>query len=289
MAKNRIVYALWLLAVAGLHMFGNEWGTRVILVGSVVVPLVFIMLAGVAARRNIRWLVGEIRGNRRCQNLFTGAVGEASPHCGVHVYTLQDARAVDLFGLTTWKMPDPPPERNLVLPKRTEVEIDTEEEAAPALDSDEYSMHRAGNDPSDTFAIREYMAGDSLKRIHWKMSNKTGTLLVRELGLPVQQKVLLLVETAVAGAADAINAMANHAYSVSCALATDEITHSILWLDTASEECEIREVLTMEDVARAFAALLSTTVKDCSTTTVQAGRQIAADGGYSQIMVVGLP
>lgn len=51
------------------------------------------------------------------------------------------------------------------------------------LDSDEYSMRHPGDDPSETFALREYVPGDRVRSIHWKLTEKTGEVIVRQLGL----------------------------------------------------------------------------------------------------------
>ncbi len=64
-----------------------------------------------------------------------------------------------------------------------------------SLDSDEFSMVKAGFDPSETFAIREYRPGDRIRQVHWKLSEKFDELMVRDYGLPIQNTILLLLET----------------------------------------------------------------------------------------------
>ncbi|MCQ2538114.1 MAG: DUF58 domain-containing protein [Lachnospiraceae bacterium] len=52
------------------------------------------------------------------------------------------------------------------------------------------------NDPSEAYGIREYVPGDSIKSIHWKLSEKTGKTMVREYGMPVPQpEVRLIAQT----------------------------------------------------------------------------------------------
>ena len=51
------------------------------------------------------------------------------------------------------------------------------------LESEESS--KRGNDFSDVQEVREYIPGDKLMSIHWKLSAKTDELLVKELSLPV--------------------------------------------------------------------------------------------------------
>lgn len=57
-------------------------------------------------------------------------------------------------------------------------------------DADNWSQTQKGNDLSEIFALRDYVPGDSLKQIHWKLSSKRGELIVREPSLPVEKSLL---------------------------------------------------------------------------------------------------
>ena len=58
-------------------------------------------------------------------------------------------------------------------------------------DSESYSPDKKGNDCSETFQLREYIPGDSIKQIHWKLSEKLDKVIVREASLPVQKSTLV--------------------------------------------------------------------------------------------------
>ncbi|MBQ9647571.1 MAG: DUF58 domain-containing protein [Oscillospiraceae bacterium] len=94
---------------------------------------------------------------------------------------------------------------------------------------EQYSQTRAGSDPSETFAIREYRPGDPIRQIHWKLSQKTETMMLRELGLPIVNQTLLVYRNLlVAGETvpprDA-DAMAEVFLSISRALAGEGLAH----------------------------------------------------------------
>ena len=59
-------------------------------------------------------------------------------------------------------------------------------------------MTRPGDDPSEPFGLREYQADDRLS-IHWKLSEKTDALMVRQLGLPVDDTLLLVLDNSKEG------------------------------------------------------------------------------------------
>ena len=86
-----------------------------------------------------------------------------------------------------------------------------------------------GYDYSEPYQIREYVPGDGLRQIHWKLSQKTDSLMVRELGLPVAEEVLLLLDTSITvreNAADALDAAMTALLSLSRSLTEQGITHS---------------------------------------------------------------
>lgn len=37
-----------------------------------------------------------------------------------------------------------------------------------------------GDDPGETYDIREYRSGDSIRQIHWKLSGKLDDIMIRE-------------------------------------------------------------------------------------------------------------
>ncbi|MBQ5338965.1 MAG: DUF58 domain-containing protein [Oscillospiraceae bacterium] len=64
----------------------------------------------------------------------------------------------------------------------------------PDADSAEYSKTKAGDDPSEIFDLHTYREGDLVSRIHWKLSSKLDTLMVKEYSLPLSAGCLLLTD-----------------------------------------------------------------------------------------------
>ena len=83
-----------------------------------------------------------------------------------------------------WKAMEP--ETMLVLPRISEVPVMVSRQSRDfAGESEEHSKERGGDDPSEVFQIRDYQPGDKLRSIHWKLSAKTGEMMVRERSLPL--------------------------------------------------------------------------------------------------------
>lgn len=65
-------------------------------------------------------------------------------------------------------------------------------------DSDKYSETQKGDDPSQVFEVREYVPGDDIRRIHWRLSSKQDTLIVKEYSRPMEEDCVILLETGIA-------------------------------------------------------------------------------------------
>lgn len=62
------------------------------------------------------------------------------------------------------------------------------------IDAKEYSKTRKGEDSSEIFDIRGYVHGDALNRVHWKLSAKEDTLMVKELSQPVNHNHCIVID-----------------------------------------------------------------------------------------------
>lgn len=54
------------------------------------------------------------------------------------------------------------------------------------------TLNRKGNDPSEMFDIREYVPGDDIRSIHWKLSSKTEELILRQASEPSHYDVAIM-------------------------------------------------------------------------------------------------
>lgn len=61
-------------------------------------------------------------------------------------------------------------------------------------ESENFSEYRPGNDPSEVFDLREYVPGDKLNRIHWKLSSKKDEFIVKEFSLPIDVPCVVFLD-----------------------------------------------------------------------------------------------
>ena len=265
MWKRRIVWLLLILAAAALYLFENSGATLAVLLIVVLVPIIGILYAAAGTKKASvsillpeRCSCGEVisgklqshgRGEMEIQveNLHTGEkkqlsiplnrketpISIATPLCGALRVSAEHLILRDPFGLIVRKIPVHCRAETLVLPVLFQPEIVLTESAFAMLDSEEYSPVKPGFDPSETFGIREYRPGDSIKTIHWKLSQKSGDTMVRELSLPVEHEVLLRYENPAVHETDpaAIHSMTTVLLSLSAVLFEQGVIHDLGWRD----------------------------------------------------------
>ena len=226
-------------------------------------PLDRVLIRGVCKNR--------LTGEKQVLRIRTAALPKAqtrqsffvsSETCGVLQLTLSEAVVYDPFGLFCFRVPLQGEADTLVRPELYPSELSVLYGESMSLDSEEYSMKRAGFDPSETFAIREYRAGDGIRQIHWKLSEKLETLMVRDYGLPIQNTILLLLETGYAPGGEkpepaCISALAEGLLSVSESLGQMQLTHSIGWQDHETGSFSCMEIDETEDRTLSMAGLLN--------------------------------
>jgi hypothetical protein len=145
-------------------------------------------------------------------------------------------RVYDLFGLTCRNILPGVRGSVAVLPNLFPLAVSLGTGGNLDKDGTDYSTEKPGYDVSEPFGIREYIPGDSLKNIHWKLTRKLDRLIVREAGLPLENSLLILYETGTADPAkppspSVCDAMAEVFISLIQALIADRIPHFIGWQD----------------------------------------------------------
>lgn len=184
-------------------------------------------------------------------------------HAGRVRISMQKIYYYDLFGLAGFHL-KPTGETStltLVSPHTFSMETQIAYGENANMDSDEFSMNKAGYDPSETFAIREYQPGDRIKQIHWKLSEKYDNLMVRDYGLPIQNTILLLLETGRPVGSQPVepeylDTLAEAILSLSQELLSQQVVHSIGWQNHEEGTFSCIELENEEDLNIALAEIL---------------------------------
>ncbi len=114
--------------------------------------------------------------------------------CGNIRFQLKDWKCCDFFGVASRKKKIRCLASTVVMPPVRKQDFSFLTREGFDMESFRYSGNRPGDDPGETFDIREYREGDSIRQIHWKLTGKLENLMIREKSFPVDDTVLILAE-----------------------------------------------------------------------------------------------
>lgn len=79
-----------------------------------------------------------------------------------------------------------------VYPADVNVELEVTGKTLGGTAEEGMTKNTKGNDPSEIFEIRDYIPGDDMRSIHWKLSGKMDRLIVRQASNPAHYNLLLM-------------------------------------------------------------------------------------------------
>ena len=119
----------------------------------------------------------------------------AAKYCGRVHFSVKKGRVWDYLGLFSCKIKCIGETVVSVLPAIHQMQVEISERTRNfPVDGDEYDKTRSGDDPSEIFQVREFRSGDSLQRVHWKLSAKADELMTKEFSRPLGYSVLFLLD-----------------------------------------------------------------------------------------------
>ena len=121
-------------------------------------------------------------------------------HCGTVNFRIKRCKMSDFLKLFTLKL-----KRSCyditdtqctltILPEYIPLENPISNYSDMGLETDEFSKTQKGDDPSEIFDIRDYVDGDKLNRIHWKLSAKQDKTMVKDYSLPISNSILIMLD-----------------------------------------------------------------------------------------------
>lgn len=111
--------------------------------------------------------------------------GEVSIQCG-------KVRLYDLLGLFRVQITPFREVRTTIYPEPVSLHLELETQTEGAFSEEGMMQNRKGNDPSEMFDVRDYVPGDDIRSIHWKLSSKVDNLILREASEPSHYNIVML-------------------------------------------------------------------------------------------------
>ncbi len=165
-------------------------------------------------------------------------------YCGRFRFSAAQLRIFDSFGLLGWKKDVSLMEKRTVLPETFPMSIRLSGNETP-LGDNVLNLSRKGQDYSEPFQIRDYAEGDSLKQIHWKLTQKFDKYIVKDPSVVLERALLIFWDKSVPAPPPVSDALAEAVMSLCLHLAEEEIPYSLV---LGGGESPIRDITTVEDL-----------------------------------------
>ena len=251
MAERRLIYLASLMGCLVFYWAYREWLSGFLLVLVLALPwfsLLISLPAMLTCRirfRNptilqrgqqteadyvgeTRFPVPPLKGKLTVCNLLSGERqklrrGDALPteHCGVLEVQPRKIRAYDYLGLFRGRIRKRQPYRILIRPEQIPVENPP--------DMSRYLVNawkpKLGGGYAENHELRLYRPGDNLRQIHWKLSAKTGKLILREPMEALRGLAVLTME--LRGTPEEMDRKLGNLHWMSSYLLQQEIPHQI--------------------------------------------------------------
>lgn len=181
----------------------------------------------------------------------------SSPTCGQVVCRLDKLWVSDYLGIFSLPLGRRRRQEAAVFfwPSVAGVDLAVQEGNMPDAQGERYSQRKPGDDPTELFALREYREGDRLSRIHWKLSQKMGKPLVKELGLPIADHLFFLLD--LNGTGVEADTLLDAFATLSHFLAERETAHRVGYWDTRGNRLRCLEISQPEDLLPVWREILS--------------------------------
>lgn len=200
----------------------------------------------------IKYKVRENIGANRTKNV---SVPIKVKECGNIIITLEKAVLFDVLYALKGKIKIKEVAKIGILPECHLIPLEISRKTRDFIaDADEYSDSESGDDPSETYQIREYRASDSIHDIHWKLSAKSDELLVKERGKPLGSVVLIWIDLSSDSKSDRktinkriINVL-ELAASLSLSLIEEKCVHMVSWYECENKTVYKKKVSKLEHI-----------------------------------------
>lgn len=153
-----------------------------------------------------------------------------SKYCGKLIIEIQSLKIYDYLTFSSVKKKVNKSKEVIVLPQIYDINFSSNSTNINSLDGEIFSKDKAGDDPSEVFNVREYVEGDKIQRIHWKLSSKVDNVMIKEYSQPIVNDSIIIVELCESeNNINTIQGIIETAISLSHMLLSYNYIHYICW------------------------------------------------------------
>ncbi len=112
---------------------------------------------------------------------------------------------------------------------------------------------KKGHDFSDVSDVREYIPGDKLMSIHWKLSAKKDTLMVKDRVAMSDQQMVIVTE--LAGRDEEVDEIMTLTYGIVKAFIAEQVFVRLMWWSEMGYEFHEQQIMNEENLKESFQAI----------------------------------
>lgn len=202
-------------------------------------------------------------------SIQTAFLDISSKYSGIINLKIHSIVIFDYFRLFSLKLKQEKEAKLTFLPDTFPINAQLRQNVLTDEESNVFSKTKKGDDPSEIFAIRDYVGGDKLNRIHWKLSSKQDTLMVKDFSLPINNNIVILLELGTPNENnrfELLDSIMRTTMSLSQTLCDAEIEHKICWYDCKTSQLIEKNVKIPEDMYDAIGSVLHSKIADTPET-----------------------
>ncbi len=183
-----------------------------------------------------------------------------SKYCGKLIIEAESLKIYDYLTISSVKKKLNKSKEIIILPNIYNLSFFNKVLDVNSLDGENFSKDKSGDDPSEVFNIREYVEGDKIQRIHWKLSSKINNIMIKEYSQPISSSSIIIVEFCEdKNNINIIQGIIETAISLSYMLLSYNYIHYICWYDKSKDYFYKVIINSEEDILGVACELLSLT------------------------------
>lgn len=183
-------------------------------------------------------------------------------YCGRMVVSLQEIKGYDLLGMYGFTIPINNIKEVMIMPYGI-MNIENLPLSLQGKADNEEIQLKKGDDVSQISQIRNYIPGDKLQNIHWKLSAKEEELQVKEFSMPYSDDVVLLTELYMdKNNPEVFDELIEKLFEVSVYIIKQGRKFYISWYDRLSEDFYRKEINNTEELMEAIIDLYYAELSD---------------------------
>lgn len=208
-------------------------------------------------------------------------------YCGCVRININEIEILDILGLVRKTMPLSIEKTIEVYPIECDIELDIASVSSGESDEDEV-QYRKGTDVSEISGIREYVPGDSLQSVHWKVSARYDDFMIKEYSMPYTDRLCLAAELYVnSDIRDELDCVLGLHYSAAYSFIRGGREFYIVWYNPETMSNEMRYIQNENDIIRAAGDMMYAKPVKIPGISLEALKNEYGNGNYTCVYITG--